>query len=87
MFIDIVVEAPRRFSDELRRAANQVLPKFAPAVIRPRFHFAEDIGPAKTVAILAKIAKQGSQGIVLKAQNVAPIRAEIDRLIDLKIPV
>ena len=53
MFIDIVVEAPRRFSDELRRAANQVLPKFAPAVIRPRFHFAEDIGPAKTVAILA----------------------------------
>ena len=24
MFIDIVVEAPRRFSDELRRAANQV---------------------------------------------------------------
>ena len=29
MFIDIVVEAPRRFSDELRWAANQVLPKFA----------------------------------------------------------
>ena len=87
MFIDIVVEAPRRFSDELRWAANQVLPKFAPAVIRPRFHFAEDIGPAKTVAILAMIAKRGSQGIVLKAQNVASIRAEIDRLIDLKIPV
>jgi len=87
MFIDIVVEAPRRFSDELRRAATQVLPKFAPAVVRPRFHFAEDSGPAKTVATLSKIAKQGSQGIVLKAQNVAPIRAEIDRLTDLKIPV
>ena len=87
MFIDIVVEAPRRFSDELRRAATQVLPNFAPAVIRPRFHFAEEIGPAKTVAILSKIAKRGSQGILLKAQNVAPIRAEIDRLIGLKIPV
>ena len=87
MFIDIVVEAPRRFSDELRRAATQVLPKFVPAVIRPRFHFAEDIGPAKTVATLSKIAKRGSQGIVLKAQNVSTIRAEIDRLIDLKIPV
>jgi hypothetical protein len=87
MFIDIVVEAPRRFSDELRRATAQVLPQFTPAVIRPRFHFAEDIGPGKTVAILSKIAKRGSQGIVLKAQNVAPIRAEIDRLLDLKIPV
>ena len=39
------------------------------------------------MAILSKIAKRGSQGIVLKAQNVAPIRAEIDRLLDLKIPV
>jgi LacI family transcriptional regulator len=87
MFIDIVVEAPRRFSDELRRATAQVLPQFTPAVIRPRFHFAEDIGPGKTVAFLSKIAKRGSQGIVLKAQNVAPIRAEIDRLLDLKIPV
>ena len=87
MFIDIVVEAPRRFSDELRRATAQVLPQFTPAIIRPRFHFAEDIGPGKTVAILSKIAKRGSQGIVLKAQNVAPIRAEIDRLLDLKIPV
>ena len=39
------------------------------------------------MAILSNIAKRGSQGIVLKAQNVAPIRAEIDRLIELKIPV
>jgi LacI family transcriptional regulator len=87
MFVDIVVEAPRRFSDELRRAVLTVLPKFTPAVIRPRYHFAEDIDPGKTVKILANIASRGSQGIILKAQNVAPIRAEIARLAVLKIPV
>ena len=87
MFVDIVVEAPRRFSDELRHAVLKVLPRFTPAVIRPRYHFAEDIDPIKTVEIMAGIARRGSQGIILKAQNVAPICAEIVRLAVLKIPV
>ena len=87
MFVDIVVEAPRRFSDELRRAMLTVLPRFTPAVIRPRYHFAEDIDPGKTVKTLVGIASRGSQGIILKAQNVPPIRAEIARLAALKIPV
>ncbi len=87
MFVDIVVEAPRRFSDELRHAVLKVLPRFTPAVIRPRYHFAEDIDPIKTVEIMARIARRGSQGIILKAQNVVPICAEIVRLAVLKIPV
>ena len=87
MFVDIVVEAPRRFSDELRLAVLHVLPRFNPAVIRIRYHLAEDIDPAKTVADLARIVRRGSQGIILKAQNVGPIRAEIARLEKLKIPV
>jgi len=87
MFVDIVVEAPRRFSDELRLAVLHVLPRFNAAVIRTRYHFAEDIDPAKTVANLARIVSHGSQGIILKAQNVGPIRAEIARLQELKIPV
>lgn len=87
MFVDIVVEAPRRFSDELRHAVLKVLPQFTPAVIRPRYHFAEDIDPVKTIKILKRIASGGSHGIILKAQNVAPICAEIVRLVVLKIPV
>ena len=60
MFVDIVVEAPRRFSDELRRAMLTVLPRFTPAVIRHRYHFAEDIDPGKTVKTLVGIASRGS---------------------------
>ena len=36
---------------------------------------------------MARIASRGSQGIILKAQNVTAIRAEIARLLVLKIPV
>ena len=87
ILLDIVVEAPRRFSDELRHAVLRVLPGFSPAVIRPRYHFSENIDPVKTVDVLARIASRGSQGIILKAQNVVAIRAEIARLLVLKIPV
>ena len=87
ILVDIVVEAPRRFSDELRHAVLRVLPEFSPAVIRPRYHFSENIDPIKTVNFLARIASRGSQGIILKAQNVTAIRAEIARLLVLKIPV
>jgi len=87
MFVDIVVEAPHRFSDELRHAVLKVLPRCTSAVIRPRYHFAEDIDPVKTVETMARIASRGSHGIILKAQNVMPICAEIDRLAVLKTPV
>jgi len=82
-----VVEAPRRFSDELRHAVLKALPRCTPGVIRPRYHFAEDIDPVKTVESMARIASRGSHGIILKAQNVVPICAEIVRLTVLKIPV
>lgn len=62
MFIDIVVEAPRRFSDELRRATAQVLPQFTPAVIRPRFHFAEDIGTGQNRGDSVQDCQAGQSG-------------------------
>lgn len=86
MFVDIVVEAPARFSAQIRQATLDVLPKFGPAVIRPRFHFAELMDLAQLATILKKLAKLGSQGVCLKARNVAHVSQAIAELASAKIP-
>lgn len=87
MFLDVVVEAPRRFSHEIRRALEEELPGLAPAVIRPRFEFHEKMAEAQTVAVLKRIAMRGSQGVCLKARDLPGIRQAIADLADKGIPV
>ncbi|RYG91986.1 LacI family DNA-binding transcriptional regulator [Loktanella sp. IMCC34160] len=87
LFVDLVVEAPRRFSAEIRAATEAVLPRLGGAVLRPRFDFHERMEAAQTVAILDRIAGRGSQGVVLKARDTGPIRAAIGRLAARGIPV
>lgn len=87
LFIDVVVEAPARFSRKIREAADGVLDDFRPAVLRPRFTFAETMTAANCAAILERIRKKGSQGICLKAQDTAAVRAAIDGLTASRIPV
>ena len=43
MFVDVVVEAPKRFSSEVRAALEAELPGLGPAVLRPRFAFGEEM--------------------------------------------
>jgi len=85
--VDVVVEAPQRFSRDIRAAAEAVLPLLQPVVIRPRFALAEVMDVPQTVAVLRRIARRGSHGVCLKARDVAPIRAEIDGLMARGIPV
>lgn len=86
-FIDVVVEAPTRFSREIQRASEAVLPLFRPAALRPRFTFAETMTENDCVTVLDRIRKRGSQGVCLKARGTREVREAIDRLAAKNIPV
>ncbi|MBU2667442.1 LacI family DNA-binding transcriptional regulator [Actinoplanes bogorensis] len=73
--IDLVVHEPERAEAALRAE----LPGLRPAVIRPRFHAADD-----PLAAVARIARSRSHGLVLQA---APSPELAEAVAHLKIPV
>ena len=85
--IDIVMQAPERFSSAVRSALEAELPYLRPAVIRSRFHFRETGPVAELVATLDRIARRGSHGVVLKAPDVPEIADAAGRLVRAGIPV
>ncbi|MEP3279011.1 MAG: LacI family DNA-binding transcriptional regulator [Stappiaceae bacterium] len=87
LFVDIVVEAPERFTAEIRQAAEAVLPSIGFGIFRPRFLFQEIMSDADIETILARIAKRGSHGVCLKARDIPVVRQMVDRLTSLGIPV
>ncbi|WP_030265163.1 LacI family DNA-binding transcriptional regulator [Streptomyces violens] len=85
--MDIVMQAPERFSTAVRNALEAELPSLQPAVMRSRFHFRET-GPASAlIATLDKIAKRGSQGVILKAPDLPEVGAAVGLLVAAGIPV
>ena len=87
LFFDFVVEAPSRFSSEVKAAAEAVLPEIGPAVCRPRFLLQEIMEEDEVVAALGRIMKRGSQGVCLKARDTEKIRDAVQLLTAAKIPV
>jgi len=87
LFFDFVIEAPARFSREVQRAAEQVLPRIGAAVCRPRFQTQEIMSAEDVVAALARIAKRGSHGVCIKARDLPIIGEAVDQLIASGIPV
>ncbi|WP_375256206.1 LacI family DNA-binding transcriptional regulator, partial [Yoonia sp.] len=87
MFFDFVIEAPDRFSREVTRAAEDVLPRIGIAVCRPRFVMHEIMSEADVLQVLTRIAKRGSHGVCLKVRDVPTIRAAVDELVAAGIPV
>jgi LacI family transcriptional regulator len=69
--VDLVMQAPQRFSSAVRRALEAELPALRPAVVRSRFHLGEEGDAGAVVRILEKIGCAGgrNEGVV------APIRA------------
>ncbi len=86
-FLDLVVDAPARFSASVRAALESQLPLVRPATFRARFHLAESPPVAELVATMDGIARRGSQGVVLKAPDHPVIVAAVDRLAVAGIPV
>jgi LacI family transcriptional regulator len=87
LFFDFVVEAPGRFSREVKAAAEAVLPQIATAVCRPRFVSQDIMEEVEVVATLMRILKRGSHGVCLKARDTSKIRNAVNTLSAAKIPV
>jgi LacI family transcriptional regulator len=86
-FLDLVVDAPARFSSAVRAALESQLPLVRPATFRARFHLAEAPPIPELAATLEGIAERGSQGVVLKAPDHPLVVAAVERLAEAGIPV
>ena len=85
--IDIVMEAPDRFTDTVRAAFEGEGATFLPTIFRSRFHLAEAMRPQDIVQRLDRIRLRGTDGVVLKAPDVPEISAAVARLEQSGIPV
>ncbi|WP_432535927.1 LacI family DNA-binding transcriptional regulator [Kineococcus arenarius] len=85
--VDVVVDAPERFTSAVRDALERTLPVLRPAVLRCRFDFSDE-APAEQVAQrLLRVARRGSHGVVLKAPDHPRVREAVDRLRERGVPV
>ncbi|WP_025886609.1 LacI family DNA-binding transcriptional regulator [Asaia prunellae] len=87
MVIDLLMEAPNRFSSAVRMALEAQLPALLPIALRVRAHLSETATGRETAAIMARIRKRGSNGILLKAPDHPAIREEIRACARARIPV
>jgi LacI family transcriptional regulator len=78
--LDVIVQAPARFSAAVRSALEAELPALRPAVIRSRFHLLDSPAPGDVVAVLDRVARARSQGVILKAPDMPEIVAAVRRL-------
>lgn len=85
--LDIVMQAPDRFSSAVRAAFDAELPLMRPATFRARFHFAEVLEQHDLVALLRAIARRGTQGIVLKVPATPEVETCLAELATRKIPI
>ncbi|WP_328472046.1 LacI family DNA-binding transcriptional regulator [Actinoplanes sp. NBC_00393] len=76
--IDVVVQAPPRFSAAVRAAVEAELPALRPIVFRARFHLPAGLDDLLTV--LERLPRTGSHGVILKAPDVPPVVAAVNRL-------
>jgi LacI family transcriptional regulator len=85
--IDLVMQAPRRFSSAVRSALEAEQPTLRPAVIRTRFHF-QETGPLDWLLdTLDGVVARGSHGVLLKAPDVPEVTAAVSALAAKRIPV
>ena len=85
--VDVIVDAPQRFSDAVRAALEAELPSLRPAVVRSRFTFTEAAAPAAVAAALDRVAARGAHGVVLKAPDAPEVVAAVARVQRAGIPV
>jgi LacI family transcriptional regulator len=83
---DLVMHAPRRFSSAVRTALEAELPNLRPAVIRARFHLREEGDTSDVLAILDRVRRRGSHGVILKAPAEPAVVDAVDSLAAVGIP-
>lgn len=85
--LDVVMEAPARFAEAVRRAFEAELPALRPANVTVRFHLTERWNEGDLCRLLSLIRRRGSQGVVLKAPATPAVAEASRRLMEKSIPV
>jgi LacI family transcriptional regulator len=85
--IDLVMEAPSRFSRMVRDTLAVAVQRVPPVVFRVREHLAETMALPELIAVLDTIGRRGSQGVLLKAPDVPAVTEAVARLQARGIPV
>lgn len=83
MTIDLVMDAPERFTAAAKTALESQLPTLQPAVIRVRHHLSQP----NTAHTLLELAKRGSAGIIVKATDSHEVREAVQVCRASNIPV
>lgn len=86
-FVDVIIEAPRRFCKIAELAMIIQAPMLHPAVFRARFITSRNLTDADLVKRVKQVIKRGSDGVILTARETAATRACIQNLSENKIPV
>jgi LacI family transcriptional regulator, galactose operon repressor len=84
--VDVVMEAPNRFTDAVRAAAELEIASLRPAAFRFRFHLVETPRLEELAGILTRIARRGTHGVILKAPDMPGIGACVAALASAGIP-
>jgi LacI family transcriptional regulator len=89
LMLDVVMQAPRRFSTAVREALEDELVAARPAAVRARFHLRESGGAADLATQLDDLGRRGrtTQGVLLKAPDHPDVAGAVARLHDRGIPV
>lgn len=89
LLLDLVMQAPARFSSTVCRALEAELPAARPATVRARFHLRESADPVAAVTVLDSLGVRGrtSHGVLLKAPDHPDVAEAVQRLAARGIPV
>lgn len=89
LMVDVVLQAPRRFTDAVRSAVEAELVQVRPVTARARFHIREVGGADDLAELLDTISRRGrsSQAVLLKAPDHPDVAEAITRLTRRRIPV
>ncbi len=89
LMVDLVMQAPARFSAAVRGALEAELPSARPTAVRLRHHLQESGGVGPLVSVLDSIGGRGrsSQGILLKAPDHPEVAQAVERACSRGIPV
>jgi LacI family transcriptional regulator len=85
--LDVVMEAPDRFTRAVRSAFEGQAAGFSPLSVRLRFHFAEQMRDTDLSGRMARIIRRGSHGVVLKAPDTPAIRRAVGDMVRAGMPV
>ncbi len=87
LLLDLVMQAPERFTTASRQALEAELASLRPAVLRSRAQLSEQSDPAAAAALLGRIGNRGSDGVILKAPDHPFVAAAVADLAERGIPV